>query len=52
MTLDFGNMLSKPQRNPRECVEVKAGISSQVFVVFVQTLTLQRLLMEKEEVRE
>lgn len=31
-------MLSKPQRNPREGVEVKAGISSQVFVVFCTDL--------------
>lgn len=50
--LDLERMLSKPQRNPRKGEEVKAGISSQVFVVFAQTFTLQGLLMEKEEVRE
>lgn len=49
---DLKRMLFKPQRNPRKDEEVKAGISSQVFVIFAQTFTLQGLLMEKEEVRE
>ena len=52
MILDLERVLSKPQRNSRKREEVKAGISSQVFVGFVQTSTLQGLLMEKEEVRE
>lgn len=52
MILDLGRMLSKPQRSPRKGEEVKAGISSEMFVGFAQTFTLQGLLMEKEEVRQ
>lgn len=45
-------MLTKPRINPENCEEVKAGISSQVFVGFEQTFTVQGLIMGKEEVRE
>lgn len=50
--LDHKRMLIKLQRNPENDEELKDGMSSQVFVGFEQTFTLQCLIMGKEEVRE